>query len=76
MARSRRVAKREELQRLIEKHGGDLVRLKPQVVDDVFKEWMFVFTPRTRNSRRARSMRRHAPGSVLSHAVTFTSSES
>ena len=37
---------------------------------------MFVFTPRMRNSRSARSARCAASSSVLPHVVTFTSSES
>jgi hypothetical protein len=36
----------------------------------------FVFTPRMRNSRRARSMRWHACSKYRPHAVTLTSSES
>ena len=37
---------------------------------------MFVFTPRMRNSRRARSARCADSSSVLPHVVTLTSSES
>ena len=37
---------------------------------------IFVFTPRMRNSRKARSMRLQASGNVRPQLVTFTSSES
>ncbi len=37
---------------------------------------MFVFTPRIRNSRRARSPRRAASSSVVPQVVTLTSRES
>ena len=47
-----------------------------RVRDRLSRNGMFVFTPRTRNSCRQRSMRRAASTKRSPLAVTFTSSES
>ena len=41
-----------------------------------WRNWIFVLTPRIRNSRKALSARTQAPRNETSHAVSFVRSES
>jgi pyruvate carboxylase len=72
----------------IEIEAGKIIVVKFLTVGELRPDWktgllttfsrkgMLVLTPRMRNSRRARSIRRHACGNSRPHAVSLTKSES